>query len=80
MAIPDKLWNALQTAREAYFKAVETMNAILRDAPSGLPQTDGAFRISQASRIQKIAHDRYMDALQEYNDGIEHARQRQPKF
>jgi hypothetical protein len=80
VAITDELWNALQSARESYFQAVEATNAALRDAPSGLPHPDGAFRIGKASRIQKMAHDIYLEALEKYTEALRNDRVRHSKF
>jgi hypothetical protein len=64
----DELLKALQEASDDYRKAVHATTEILRDTPSGIPYPDGTFRILQASRIQKTAHDRYLAALISFNE------------
>lgn len=74
MATAEELWNTLQEAGERYLEAVEATSAFLRDPPGDLLQVDRALRMAKAIRIQNAAHERYSDALQKYNEAVEHSR------
>ncbi len=58
-----RLFSELEAARVEWQQAGERFRAILAEVPSGLPNPDGTYRISSASRAYRTAGEKYRSAL-----------------
>jgi|SRR6266849_3300314 len=63
-----RLWLALVEARRKYLQAVAEQDAIIAEVPRGLPAPDGIFRVEQAGRARREAHEDYMAATKAFSD------------
>jgi len=70
--IARKLIEEVLKAQRRQRRASRRFAEVIRGTPSGLPYSDGAFRIKQAGQEARLAFQLYSRALERYSEFIRH--------
>ena len=64
--IADELLEQLKEAAAEFNEHQRAIDELVKQAPSGLPFSDGQLRIVQSGRALRLAFERYQEAVQQY--------------
>ncbi|HEY1240732.1 MAG TPA: hypothetical protein VGF16_09260 [Bryobacteraceae bacterium] len=68
--LADRLQEDLKRATADFHQMQHALDEVVRDAPSGIPFSDGQVRIVQRANALRIAFEKYREALTHYSDFI----------
>ena len=68
--IVDELLEQLKQAAAQFNEHQRAIDELVKQAPSGLPFSDGQLRIVQSGRALKLAFERYQEAVQRYRSFV----------
>jgi len=66
--IEKRLFDGLNQAITQYRRVQSLETEIIKEAPSGIPASDGVTRIFQAGKVTRLAFEKYQQALKRYRD------------
>jgi hypothetical protein len=67
LEIEERLRCDLEKARAVYQGACGEFHSLVKDIPSGIPQSDGELRIRQAGEASRVALQDYIFALKRFS-------------
>ena len=68
--VADRLQEDLKRTTADFHLMQRALDEVVRDAPSGIPFSDGQVRIVQRAKALRIAFEKYREALTRYSDFV----------
>ena len=68
--VADRLQEDLKRTTADFRRMQHAFDEVVRDAPSGIPFSDGQVRIVQSATALRIAFEKYREALTRYSDFV----------
>lgn len=68
--LADRLQEDLKRTTADFHLMQHALDEVVRDAPSGIPFSDGQVRIVQSATALRIAFEKYREALTRYSDFV----------
>jgi len=68
--LADRLAEDLKRTTAEFHLMQHALDEVVRDAPSGIPFSDGQVRLVQRANALQIAFEKYREALTRYSDFI----------
>lgn len=68
--VADRLQEDLKRTTADFHLMQRALDEVVRDAPSGIPFSDGQVRIVQSAKALRIAFEKYREALTRYSDFV----------
>lgn len=68
--LADRLQEDLKRTTAEFHLMQRALDEVVRDAPSGIPFSDGQVRIVQSATALRIAFEKYHEALTRYSDFV----------